>query len=686
MEGIVSSNRNSVDSTYDDDPARHNYADWLFDAQSSDDEFSITSIPFREGGLGSAFNRNINYDNESVASSHPERRSDHQFFGDFPDVCITESRREEFLTWFRLFRRKQPRYDLQMWGLLQESSGTLDEGILNLPDSDEDLPGLSLAMLQDCLDEFWCTAAPRLPVVHQPTFSPNSCPILLLLVVISLGAASLKSRDPRSKWSEYGAFADVIMFSVRWEIMTLEETLPRATLWVAQALLLVEYYEKLYTTRQLHERSHIYHASFLTLIRKGRPLIGRAEAASLPEPEDDDEPPGIAVDSRIWWVRWAEVQSMHRVLFVTFMMDVIHAATFGHNTSVGAHEIRLPLPCDDSLWTATSPEGVRQLDTNFKMYGVKEVSFLDGLKRTLHGKEVKADSFGKMILLCGVLSIGWHLNHRATDAKWLQLRDAESEMREKWRKLVLDALGSWHESFDMAMSDSMTDEAPGFRAVPNGPVSSAYVLFHFAHISLHADVIDLQVYAGASRLLGRPIFSADRCKAASRLETWAKQAPTRQAISHAFRLLYRVLVDPNARKRPNPLLQQEPPAKYSIQNESDLQRPWIMYHSTLAIWAFVHILRRCSAKGSSAQASPMTMTTTTTTTETQNTYDIMTRYLTRVAALQNVDDETVEYLHEGLPELLDVMTDILSEAYTEMMTEARNIMVDCRTKLLAGSG
>ncbi|KAG6015950.1 hypothetical protein E4U54_002676 [Claviceps lovelessii] len=667
---------NSTGST-DNDPAQRGYADWLFNAQSADDEFSVTSLPFREGGLGSAFNKNLNYDIESVTSPSLEKRRHQYFGGGYPDACISPSRREEFLKWFRMFRRKQPRYDLQMWGLLQEQSGRLEEGILNLPDSDEDIPGVSLAMLQDCLNEFWCTAAPRLPVVHQPTFSPNSCPILLLLVMVSLGAACLKSRDPRGKWSEYGAFADVIMFNARWDIMSSEDTLPPATLWVAQALLLVEYYEKMYSSRGLHERSHIYHASFLTLIRKGSPLIGRPGTETSRKPDDDEPPePGISVDSRTWWVRWAETQSMHRVLFVTFMLDVIHAATFGHNASVGAHEIRLPLPCDDSLWTASSPEDVRQLDANFKMYGVKEVFFLDGLKRTLHGKEVKTDCFGKMILMCGVMSVGWHLNHRATHPKWLELQDAESETRDRWHKLVLDAFKGWQESFDIAMSDSMTDEVPGIRALPNGPVSSAYLLFHLAHFSLHVDIIDLQIYAGARRVLGRHIFTADHCEAADRLGTWAKQASTRQAILHGFKLLYRVLVDPNPRKRHN--AHQQEPAPYSIRNEGDLQRPWVMYYSVLAIWAFVHTLGRCSEKGPGARASQAALTT-------QETRDKMKRYLTRVAALQILDEETVGTLHDGLPELLDVMFDILSEAYTEMMVDAGNSLIDCKSKLLAGS-
>ncbi|KAG5939620.1 hypothetical protein E4U53_007759 [Claviceps sorghi] len=669
MERAPNINTGGIDAM-DLDPARDAYADWLFDAQSADDEFSVTGLAFREGGLGSAFNRNINIDNECVIGPSVEKLR-HQLLGDSSDILLTAARREEILQWFRVFRRRQPRCDLQMWTLLQEHSGTLDQGILNLPDSEEDLPGLSLGMLQDCLNSFWFTAAPRLPVVHQPTFSANSCPMLLLLVMIALGAACLKSQDPHRRWAEYGGFAECIMASARWELLQLEGTLPCVTLWVAQGLLLVEYYEKLYATRQLHERALVHHASFLMLMRRGTPLVGRPGPESMSD-SGDDGPPAMIVDARTWWLYWAETQSMHRVIFATFMLDILHAAIFGHTASVGAHEIRLPLPCDDSLWTASTPEAVRQLDANLKMYGVREVHFLDGLKRTLHGKDVKTDSFGKMILLCGVLSIAWHLNHRATDPKWLELRHAAAEKRDKWRELVLDALSEWPRSFDIGKSDAMTDEIPGLRCLPNGPVSSAYLLLHFTRMSVHVDTVDLQVYGGAQRVQGRQVGSVMFAEAAGRLLAWSRQPSSRQAVLHAFKLLYRALIDPNPRQRHNP--RQTPLPRYSVLREADLHRPWIMYLSTLVIWTFVRIRGRPPENMASRPAGMA-----------EDIYKRMTRYVTRMAALQELTDQTAENLHEGLLDLLDVMTDILSPCYTDLMIEARSILGACMSRMSAVS-
>ncbi|KAK2595064.1 hypothetical protein QQS21_007254 [Conoideocrella luteorostrata] len=653
----------SVAYSADEQLAQGNFAAWLFDPQTTYNDFSVASLPFLEGGLESTFNNNIHYDYESLTSLSPMDYT-HRY-GDVPDDWITESRRQDLLYWFQVYRKKQPRYDTLMPTLVQESGG--------------DLPALNLDMIRDCLKEFWDTVSPRLPIVHQHTFSPNRCPIFLLLVMISLGAASLKVRDTSGQLAEYGAFADVIICSVRWEILTSDDSVPPVGLWVAQALLLLEFYEKLYTSRRLHERAHIYHPAFLTLLRRGSPLIGRAGSESPAEPDEirSDRPtptPGMALDSKTWWVRWAESESMHRVVFAAFMLDIIHAAMFGHNADMAAHEIRLPLPCDDNLWTASSPDVVRQLDANFRMYGVKQVSFLDGLKSALHGKEVKTHSFGRMIIISGLLSVGWQLSRRETHLKWLELRGPSSETHDNWRNMLLKAFGSWKESFDIAMFDSVTD-ALGHRPVPNGPINSASLLFHLAHISLHADIIDCQVYAGARRLLGRKVSSRDYTNAVKRMATWAKQSSTRHAILHAFKLLYKVLVDPHPRRRNSPLSPGSSVSQYSIQNETDPHRPWIMYYSVLAIWAFVQAVGRPPGKGFPLRASQMA----------QSTYGRMAEYLSTVAALQELDETTVANLHEGLPELLEVMEGILEEADTELLVEARDRLSVCRDMLLGGS-
>ncbi|KAG7139051.1 Zinc finger protein klf1 like [Verticillium longisporum] len=395
---------------------------------------------------------------------------------------------------------KQPKYEASITRIVQESGG--------------DVPGLSLDMMRHCLHTYWADVSPRLPIVHQPTFSCNRCPIFLVMVMLALGAASLRARDTTSTYVEYGGFADVIISSVRWEIVTAEDANPPVALWVAQALLLLEYYETLFSFRKFHERAHIYHSATLTLLRRGSPLIGKAGSESPPEEAPPSGENDGSSDSRTWWVRWAETQSMHRVVFGAFMMDIIHATMFGHLADMAPDEIRLPLPCDDSLWAAPNPDSFRSVDSTWRMYGIKQISFLEGLKSALHCNPVKTHSFGRMIIMCGLLSVGWHLSHRDSQIKWLD-RPTRTSEHDTWRRTILKAFDIWKESYDadIGLSETNLGESHGSA---NGPVQSPSVLYHFAHIALQVDIVTCQVFAGAKRLVNRKISTRDYSNAVAR--------------------------------------------------------------------------------------------------------------------------------------------------------------------------
>jgi len=651
---------------------RDNFAVWLFDPQASYSEFSMAHLPFLEAGLESPFNSNIHYDYESLTSRSQLETPPRQFES---DEQITEFRRQEVLRFFQHFRTRQPKSEPLIANLVHDSGG--------------DLPALNLEMMRDCLHEYWEHVSPRLPIVHQPTFSCNRCPLLLLMVMIALGSASLRSRDSSGNLSDYGAFADVIITSARFEILTTEEASPPVGLWVAQALLLLEFYEKMYSSRRLHERSHIYHSATLTLLRRGSPLIGRSGSESPPdEPVPVPGPDGqqnSALDPRTWWQRWADTEAMHRVVFAAFCFDITHAAMFGHAADMAPHEIRLPLPCDDNLWTAPKPDDLRNLDSNLRMYGVKPILFLDGLKRALHGKEVRTHSFGRMIIMSGLLSVGWHLSHRETHLKWLDLTPSSSETQDNSRKILLKAFDVWKESFDGAQGAADSSTSASQRGGSNGPIQSAAVLYHLAHISLHVDIIDCQVYAGARRLLGQKVSTRDYANVVSRMKTWATLASTRHAILHAFKLLYRVLVDQRKgeRKRPSPGAStlHLPPIEsqtYSCRSEPDPHRPWIMYYAALSIWAFVVALSGTHSQAQRprqlAGLGPV------------NNYRLVVDYLSRVASMNELGESAAATLGDGLPDLLDCLHRILAEAHSELLKEAHARLKICRDLLVNGQG
>ncbi|KAK4122096.1 hypothetical protein N657DRAFT_598931, partial [Parathielavia appendiculata] len=654
-----------------DDMSRDNFAVWLFNPHAPYGDFNMSHMPFIDGGLESALNNNIHYDYESLTSGRSQLETPTRFVE--TDELISEFRRQEILRWFQMFRQKHPKAEPFVANLVHDGSG--------------DYPALSLEMMRDCLQEYWDRVSPRLPIVHQPTFSCNRCSVFLLMVMVALGAVSLRIRDSTGNLADYGGFADMIILGARSEILTAEEAQPPVSLWVSQALLLLEFYEKMYSSRRLHERAHIYHSVALTLLRRGNPLIGRSGSESPPEVPSAEHPQGVGLDSHTWWCRWAETEAMHRVVFAAFMLDIIHAAMFGHTADMAPHEIRLPLPCDDNMWTASNPDTVRQLDQNLRMYGIRPISFLDGLKRALHGKEVKTHSFGRMIIMSGLLSVGWHLSHRETHLKWLDVTAPSKETHDVWKKILLSAFDDWKRSFDAAQAgagNTALADAPG----SNGPVHSAAVLYHLAQISLHVDIVDCQVYAGAKRLLGRKVSVRDYTNVVARMRNWASLPSTRHAILHAFKLLYRVLVDPRRsasagdRERLDigPGVVSLPPIEiqtYSCRNEPDPHRPWVMYYAALSIWSYVRAISR-----QDSLQEPTTLTVSPFQPGNMKplpvNYGRVAAYLSNNANLPELTESAAMSLGDGLPDMLDALRAAFAEAHSELLQEAHERLRVCK--------
>jgi hypothetical protein len=266
---------------------------------------------------------------------------------------------------------------------------------------------LSLRMMHTYVGSYWYHQHAQLPILHKPTFSADKTPNLLLLMVIAIGAATLDKAYGTSLTDSAAEFANFLVWHVRWEIMRDADYRPPAKLWVFQTLLLVEIYEKMYATRALHERGHIHHDSTLTLMRRGSSLIGRSALDSPPSLRDDrtgrssgsnsaPDTPG----SEETWTRWITNEATRRAAFAAFVMDSIHATMFGHTVralflleggrpfqrstlmtfqaKMVAHEMRLPLPCDEGLWSATSAAEVARVQSSLQTNGIKPTMFLDG--------------------------------------------------------------------------------------------------------------------------------------------------------------------------------------------------------------------------------------------------------------------------------------------------------------------
>lgn len=179
---------------------------------------------------------------------------------------------------------------------------------------------------------------------------------------------------------------------------------------------------------------------------------------------------------------------------------------------------------------------VRRLEGTFAMYRIKTVNFLDGLKRCLHGYEVQTHHFARMVLMSGLLSVGWHINRREKHVQFVETVPSVQEQA-RWRSLLLQAFGHWRRSFDEVLDHNAQRNGQGNTRQSSKDLNDPTVLFHLAHMTMHIEIIDVQILSGSRRLLGRKVSDRDRASVIQRMRVWASTSMARHAALHAFKLL-----------------------------------------------------------------------------------------------------------------------------------------------------
>ncbi|KAH8804986.1 fungal-specific transcription factor domain-containing protein [Xylogone sp. PMI_703] len=543
-------------------------------------------------------------------------------------------------------------------------------------DRSNDSHMLSRKMMQTYISSYWYHFSEQVPILHKPTFSPDKTPNLLLIAMMAIGASCLDKIHGYEVTQAGAELSNFLAWHLRWEIFSDYHFRPPAKLWVFQALLLLELYEKMYSTRALHERAHIHHATTITLMRRGSSLIGRSALDSPPSVRDDKQGVNGSRHSSTsgantpdeWWNHWITNEATRRAAFAAFVIDSTHATMFGHSTVMVAHEMRLPLPCDEALWSATSSAEVGRIEANLHANGVKPISFLEGLKRTLNGQEVRTNSFGRTILMAGLLSVSWHMNQRDLQVNSLGVSQALGG-RDKWRGSLTRAFDLWKQDFDRSLARS-SDTIPGPYANTEKKEESVVfqnrtVLHHLAHMAMHVDIVDCQIFARAKRLLGRTIGSQDLNSAQRRMkDNWAPTAKARDATWYALRFLCTVLLPEESGTHggfDNP----DPPFDYSARDDILLNRPWVMYFAALIVWCYGFALEGPT----SAPVPPA--------------YDFeaqvrdMRSYLRRLNGVRSPEDLKSMRGFNGCTGMLMVLRSIFEKTRWELLHEAALLLTNC---------
>ncbi|KAK5167041.1 uncharacterized protein LTR77_007770 [Saxophila tyrrhenica] len=553
---------------------------------------------------------------------------------------------------------------------------------------------MSLQMLISYITSYWVHIHQQMPILHRPTFNSETCPDLLLLTMICLGATCLERVHPLELSKTSAEMAFFSAYHIRWEIFRDSEFRPTAKLWTFQTMLLLELFEKMYSTRNLHERAHIHHATTLTVMRRGSSLIGRS-ANDSPKDEDDPTrtPPGPEGTINTagqnthdaYWNRWITAEATRRSAFAAFILDSTHATLFGHSAVMSPHELRLPLPCDEALWSATSSAEVQRVEASLAANGFKPTSFLDGLRRTLNGQKVRTNTFGRVILMAGLLNVSWHMNQRDLQVSSLGAASTLGSQI-KWRSPLTRAFDFWRRDFDeslakndhwLSVCNPKTSDRAGAVARDN-VFESRTCLHSLAHMAMHVDIVDCQVFAGADRALGRMVTDGDRAAVQRRMrEQWAPSARARDATFYALRFLCEVLIPEEelASKRPHP--HQPPTFSYSARDDYLLNRPWILFFAALIVWSYGYALD-----------GPIRPSNYTLTTHELRIFD-MQRYLIRMGGVASPDDLAEVKDRNSCLGMLLLLREKFQEPRWELLHEASETLastIELLVPAVKGSG
>lgn len=551
-------------------------------------------------------------------------------------------------------------------------------------DHDEDTHVLSLRMMQVFCSSFWLNIHPQLPILHRPTFSTETCPDLLLIAIMILGASCLEPSYGYELTQASAELASFLAWFTRRMIFEDPDFIPPAKLWIFQALLLLEVFEKMFSTTTLHQRAHVHHCTTLTLMRRGSSLVGRAALDFAPYDVDPTRtPPGpngsVNTCGRNtkdeWWNNWISNEATRRTAFAAFIIDTTHATMFGHAAVMVAHEIRIPLPCDEALWAASSGAEVRNHEHSLSLSGYRPTSFLEALKKTLNGQHVQTNTFGRITIMAGLMSVSWHMRMQDVRASSIGVGNQGS-----WADQLASACNFWRRDFDASLAQSSSNIPVSLHDRMLSDVmdkekvfESRTVLHHLARMAMHVDIVDCQILAGAKRSLGRVITANDHASTAKKLrETWAPSHGARDAVFYALRFLSAVLL-PEGDGSSGLNLGARGLA-YSARDDNSLNRPWVLYFAALVVWTYGFCL-----DGPIAPPLP---------TYTLRTHEIQFRdlrgFLRRVGGVRSADDLQHVKQRNGMLGMLMLLREIFSRTRWELLHEASEMLGNCIELLMPG--
>lgn len=395
-------------------------------------------------------------------------------------------------------------------------------------------------MLSFYIYGYWEAFHTRFSILHKPSFDTSTCEPLLLLSMLLIGcmycADSIEDAENHKMCPEY-KFCMLVAVPLRFTIFQHKDFKSPVKVWILQSLNLLEWCEKNYLLRAMHERAHIHHGTTVQLLRRspflgGNPTVADKAVNSASDTgnsggeEEQSDVGGSDIEEtsnkdQILFHKWVDSESMKRVTFMTFYLDVIDYIKFRHNPQIPFFQLQLlNLPCDEeALWNAedmgcsfkkiVKKQKKLQKGSGHGMRKLKEqnrirpgMNFLSALKKMMRSQRVnnanqKLPMFTKSILFGGLVSIMQQMQQAELQNNFTLLISNERSDKQKnqvWKDILTKVFDTWEA--EMHSQEVQLTRDPFF-GIQRGQCK--FPMYHLAQIVGMSDVnhYDIAIFGGS---------------------------------------------------------------------------------------------------------------------------------------------------------------------------------------------
>lgn len=427
----------------------------------------------------------------------------------------------------------------------------------------------------------------RWPFLHRPSFSINDCPPLLLVSMITISMYLTRDSDAIK-------LAIEIHDTLRYKIYMLSEFKTPTAIWVFQALLLSEIFEKMSSTEEQHDMATRFHDVLIASMRRGGSM-GRvndsdsswqvASSSSAAEDDDGDDDTNSNNNKNLEWQKFIDHESRKRIAFFAFIVDTQHTALFNHPPSMFISDLRFRLPCDELLWEAPDSETWSKLRDSFPPPPHFTTTISSFLKLDNHSQSTLSP-WSMMIILHGLVSVGWNMrlresilpeqvqnnnnNDQGSDSKSSNNNAANHGLLshlhgQRWVHTISESYYGWLRHYKIAF-------------IINGklPYNHPYLLgclttYEFAHMVLNSDIQEFQTFIACINNNTKKNNLSLLENTAKSIHDWVITAQADQAVTHALDLIDMFLLGES---------------KYDVTKETAFHRTWCLYIASLTVWTF----------------------------------------------------------------------------------------------------